>query len=200
MLFRRKEGFNMSAYSIIRAGHTNCRTFRCVTCYDPLSWLIKKKWVFLCQSLPNAISAYPFVSREILWDLRPFTFFQAFFVLRLPFSTRLLYSSKCVKCLEVRGIINASKLHASHTEHEGQYCFSHWDYRVPLGTLAIWSSCYQKSQYLHFVEYACPLVFGKRAIWYLCLYDYLVCIHKILSASPLMIQRQHCTELFHYKD
>lgn len=153
------------------------------------------------QSVSNAISSYPCVSRKILWDSRPFTFFQVFlYCLRMPFSTRLLYSFNCVKCLEVRGIINASKLHASHTEHEGQYCFSRWDYSVSLDTLAIWSGCYQKSQYLHFVEYTCPLVFGKRAIWYLCLYDYLVCIHKILSANPLMIQRQHCTELFNYKD
>lgn len=131
------------------------------------------------------------------WSL--FTFFQAFlYWLRLPFCTCLLYSSSCGKCLEVRGIVNASKLHASHKEREGQYCFPLWDYHVPSDTSAIWSSCYQKSQYLHFVEYACPPVFGKRAIWYLCLYDYLVCIHKILSANPLMIQRQCCVELFHY--
>lgn len=151
------------------------------------------------QSIANGISSFPCISREILWDMKPVYFLSGFlYWLRLPFSTRLLYSSNCGKCLEVRGIINASKLHTNHTEREGQYCFSRWDYRVPSDTLAIWSSCYQKSQYLHFVEYACPLVFGKRAIWYLCLYDYLVCIHKILSANPLMIQRQHCMELFHY--
>lgn len=110
----------------------------------------------------------------------------------------LFCSSNCGKYLEVMGIRNASKLYASLTEHAGQFCFPHWDCSVPPGTLAIWFSCYQKSQYLHFVEYACPAVFGKRAVWYLCLYDYLVCIHKILSANPLMIQRQHWMELFHY--
>lgn len=97
---------------------------------------------------------------------------------------------------QFRGIINASKLEACHAEHEGQYCFPHWDCCVSSGTLAIWSSCYQKSQYLHFVAYACPPMFGERVIWYLFLCDYLVCIHKILSANPLMIQRQRCIEVF----
>lgn len=126
------------------------------------------------------------------WNL--FTFFQTLlYCLRLPFSTCLLYYCSCGKHSEFRGIINATKLQACHAEHEGQYCFPHWDCSVSSGTLAIWSSCYQKSQYLHFVEYAC--FFGKRVIWYLRLYDYIVCIHKILSANPLMIQRQRCTEV-----
>lgn len=196
----------MSAYSNIQAGHTDCQAFRHVTCYDPLSWLIKKKMSLFMYPLTSSQFQMPFlptlVSLERYYEtwglLLSFKLF--LYCLRMPFSTRLLYSSNCVKYLEVRGIINASELHANHTEHEGQYCFSQWDYGVPLDTLAIWSSCYQKSQYLHFVEYACPLVFGKRAVWYLCLYYYLVCIHKILSANPLMIQRQHCMELFHYKD
>lgn len=161
-----------------------------------LPCLLRKKSLFMCLLIfisgQLQMTFLPFlVSPERYyktWSL--FTFFKAFlYWLRLPFSACLLYSSNCGKCIEVRGIINASKLHASPTEHEGRYCFSHWDYSVSSDTLAIWSSCYQKSQYLHFVEYACPPVFGKRAIWYLCLYDYLVCIHKILSANPLMIQR-----------
>lgn len=177
---------------------------RCVTCY-PLSLLIKKKSLFRClfifissQLRVTFLSFLVSLERYYeTWNL--FTFFQALlYWLRLPFSTCLLYSCSCGKRSEFRGIINASKLQACHAEHEGQYCFPHWDCSVSSDTLAIWSSCYQKSQYLHFVEYACPPVFGKRVIWYLCLYDYLVCIHKILSANPLMIQRQRCVKLFHY--
>lgn len=150
------------------------------------------------QSIANDISFFPLQGYIMRHETCLPSFKGFLYWLSLPFSTCLLSSSSCGKCLEVRGIINASKLHASHTKHEGQYCFPPWDYSVPSDTLAIWSSCYQKSQYLHFVEYACPPVFGKRAISYLCLYDYLVCIHKILSANPLMIQRQCRMELFHY--
>ena len=171
----------------------------------PFPCLLRKKSLFMCPLIfisgQLQMTFLPFLasleSYCETWSL--FTFFQAvLYWLRLPFSTCLLYSSSCGKCWEVRGIINASKLHASHIELEGQYCFPQWDYSVPLDTLAIWSSRYQKSQYLHFVEYACPPVFGKRVISCLCLYDYLVCIHKIRSANPLMIQKQRCMELFYY--
>lgn len=35
----------------------------------------------------------------------------------------------------------------------------------------------------------------EKGLFGICLYDYLVCIHKIQSANPLMIQRQHCIEV-----
>lgn len=134
-------------------------------------------FIFISSQLQ--MTFLPFlVSLERYYETRNlFTFFQALLCwLRLPFSTCLLYSCSCGKRSEFRGIINASKLQACHAEHEGQYCFPHWDCSVSSGTLAIWSSCYQKSQYLHFVEYACPPVFGKRVIWYMLVW--LSCLHS----------------------
>lgn len=63
------------------------------------------------------------------------------------------------------------------------------DYNFPSDTFSICSYGYQKSQYLHSVEYAWPLVFVQRATWYMHLYDYLVCIHEKLSENPLIIER-----------
>lgn len=156
---------------------------RCVT-YYPLSLLIKKKSLFMCPLifinsqlqmafLPFLVSLERYVTSETCllsfrlfctdWDC-PFP--HVYFILAVVANTQ-----------EFRGIINASKLQACHAEHEGQYCFPHWDCSVSSGTLAIWSSCYQKSQYLHFVEYACPPVFEKKGylvsvlVWLSCLHS-----------------------------
>lgn len=66
------------------------------------SCLLRKKDSFYVltylykQSIANGISSFPCISREILWDMKPVYFLSSFlYWLRLPFSTRLLYSSNC---------------------------------------------------------------------------------------------------------
>lgn len=108
---------------------------------------------------------------------------------RLPFSRCLFYFSSCGNCLKVSKIKDLSRIHPWHRGHEVHCHIPQNDYSFPSDTFSICPTCYQKSQYLHSVEYAWPLVFEERAAWYMHFYDYLVCIHKKLSENPLTIQR-----------
>lgn len=129
------------------------------------------------QSIASDISSFSCLSGELLWDMRPVYFLSGFsvlaeialfhvcFILAVEANSQSLGES----AMQASSRLAMQSMKVSTVSHTG-IAVSHQK------LLAIWSSRYQKSQYLHFVEYACPPVFGKRVIWSLLVW--LSCLHS----------------------